>query len=117
MNDLLLKLRKFEHLHIVFWLLKDSCWMMEFKTFGVMMVVPTVLLAVYLVLRTLNDRDVYINAAILCWISANSYWMVVEFFFNNSHKEISAIPFALGLVFVSLYYLLPKRNSLAEKQI
>jgi hypothetical protein len=71
------------------------------------MIVPTFLLALYLMLKTLRHREVFINAAILCWITANSYWMVVEFFFHDEGKPLAAIPFALGFLFVIIYYLRP----------
>jgi hypothetical protein len=98
------KIRRYESMHIVFWLVKDSCWMMEFKSLGTAMIVPTVFLAIYLAVKTIKTRDFYINMAILCWISANSYWMFVEFFFANQYKSLAAIPFALGFVFVALFY-------------
>jgi hypothetical protein len=103
--SLLDKIRKFESMHIVFWLVKDTCWMMEFKALGACMIVPTVFLALYLAVKTFGTRDFYINMSILFWISANSYWMVTEFFFNNHLKELAAIPFGLGFLFVGLFYL------------
>ena len=103
--DLFEKIRRYESMHIVFWLVKDSCWMMEFKSLGAVMIIPTVFLALYLAVKTFKTRDFYINMAILCWISANSYWMIVEFFFENQHKNLAAIPFALGFIFVVLFYI------------
>lgn len=103
--EFLEKIRRFESMHIVFWLIKDTCWMMEFKILGAIMIVPTVFLAVYLTWKTFRTLDFYINMAIFFWISANSYWMLVEFFNNNGHKHFAAIPFALGFVFVGIFYL------------
>jgi hypothetical protein len=98
------KIRKFESMHVVFWLIKDTCWMLEFKWLGAIMMFPTLFLAVYLIYKTLHTKDVYINAAIFFWILANSFWMMMEFFNNNHYKYYSAIPFALGFVFVGLFY-------------
>ncbi|MCE3258607.1 MAG: hypothetical protein K0S12_248 [Bacteroidetes bacterium] len=92
-------------MHIVFWLVKDSCWMMEFKTLGAIMIIPTVFLAVYLVYKTVGTRDFYINMAIFFWISANSFWMLMEFFNDNHLRYYASIPFALGFVFVVLFYV------------
>lgn len=39
-------IRKFENVHILLWLLKDLCWVMDYKTAGVVMIVPTVGIAV-----------------------------------------------------------------------
>jgi hypothetical protein len=99
------KVRRFESMHIVFWLIKDTCWMMEFKTLGSCMIVPTVFLAVYLVFKTYGTRDFFINMAIFFWIAANSFWMLMEFFNENTYKNFAAIPFALGFIFVLLFYL------------
>ncbi len=100
-------------MHILLWLIKDSCWMLELKVLGLIMVVPTVILAFYIVLKTIKTIDVYINAAVFFWISANSFWMMMEFFNNNKFKELAIIPFALGIVFVALFYFKTRsgRNS------
>jgi hypothetical protein len=103
--DLLEKIRRFESMHIVFWLIKDSCWMLELKWLGVIMIFPTVFLAIYLAYKTLKTRDFYINTAIFFWISANSFWMLMEFFNDNRYKHFAIIPFACGLIFVALFYL------------
>ena len=107
------KIRKFESMHIVFWLMKDSCWMLEYKLLGTCMIVPTLFLAFYLAVKTYGTRDFYINMSILFWISANSYWMIMEFFFANYMKELAAIPFTLGFVFVALFYT----NAGSKKEI
>jgi hypothetical protein len=99
------KIRQYENLHIVFWLMKDSCWMLELKIPGAIMIVPTIILAVHIMIKTRGTSEFYINAAILCWIAANSFWMFVEFFNEDHLRGYSAIPFALGFLFVGLYYL------------
>lgn len=107
--DLFDKIRKFENLHIVFWLVKDTCWMLELKWLGALMILPTVALAVYLVIKTLKLREFFINMAIFFWISANSFWMIMEFFNDNQFKYFASIPFGLGFVFVAIFYFLPKK--------
>lgn len=102
--DLLQKIRKYENLHIVFWLIKDSCWMLDLKWPGTIMMVPTLFLAAYLVIKTLGSPEVYVSAAVLFWILANSYWMMMEFFNDNAYKNFAAIPFGLGFVMVGLFY-------------
>ena len=109
------KIRKYESMHIVFWLIKDSCWMLEYKLLGACMIIPTVFLAFYLVIKTYGTRDFYINMSILFWISANSFWMVMEFFYQNHYKEFAAIPFTLGFVFVALFYAnTPKKREVQQ---
>lgn len=111
--DLFDKIRKFENLHIVFWLIKDTCWMLELKILGAIMIFPTVALAVYLVIKTFKLREVFINMSIFFWISANSFWMVMEFFNNNEYKFFASIPFGLGFVFVAIFYIKVYRDKLA----
>lgn len=102
--DTLEKIRRYENLHIVFWLVKDTCWMMEIKWLGALMILPTLAVALSIVIKTLKSTEVYISMAIFCWISANSFWMAMEFFFNNQFKHYSLIPFLLGFIFVGIFY-------------
>lgn len=110
---LLEKIKHYEYLHIVFWLIKDSCWMLELKIPGIVMIIPTIVLAAMIVYHTWRTIDVFINTAILFWISANSYWMLVEFLGHIELKIYAAIPFALGFVFVGIFYY----NRWKEKDI
>lgn len=102
--DLSERLKKQENLHILFWLIKDSCWMLEIKWLGALMVVPALLMAVRICYITRKTEDLLINLAILCWITANSYWMLVEFFAQNAYKNLAGFPFAFGFAFVGLFY-------------
>lgn len=108
MENILERIRKYENIHIVFWLMKDICWMLELKTLGAIMILPAMSLAVYLVKRTWHIREVFVNAAIFFWILANSYWMLIEFFNNNEYKDLAAIPFACGFLCIGIFYL--KKN-------
>ncbi len=96
--------RKWENIHIPLWLLKDSCWMMEWKYLGVAMIAPTVLVAALLAWRTRSDDEFFVNLAILAWISANAFWMCCEFFGFAEYKDYSAIGFVLGAISVSVFY-------------
>ena len=98
------KIKKYESLHIVFWLIKDSCWMLEFKWLGILMVIPTLFIAGIIVYITRKTVDVFLNLAILFWISANCFWMFVEFFTSGGLKMLATFPFALGFIFVGIYY-------------
>ena len=44
--DIPLKFRKFENLHIVFWLFKDMAWCMFWKPLGLIMIFPTFIISV-----------------------------------------------------------------------
>jgi hypothetical protein len=101
------KLRHYENVHIPLWLLKDTCWMMEWKAMGVLMIIPTVWVALLIAYKTYGQREFFINSAICFWISANGYWMCCEFFGYVNLKNYAAIPFALGMVCSALFYLVP----------
>ncbi|MES2566029.1 MAG: hypothetical protein V4565_04150 [Bacteroidota bacterium] len=102
--DLLKKIKNYEYLNIVFWLIKDSCWMLDFKILATIMILPTLGLATMIVYHSWRTIDVYINASIFFWICANSVWMILEFFGYASHTIWASVPFALGFVFVGIYY-------------
>ncbi|TAL57420.1 MAG: hypothetical protein EPN85_14140 [Bacteroidetes bacterium] len=96
--------RFYEHLHIPFWLVKDTCWAMEFTILGVCMVVPTLSLALIISIKTRKNLSEFLpNAAITLWITANSIWMCDEFF-ELGIKKACYIPFGLGLLLI-LYWL------------
>ena len=107
-------IRKFENLHILLWLIKDSCWMLEVRWLGTLMILPTVSVAIWIAWICRSTKDVYINLAVLCWIVANSAWMLMEFFTKEEYKLYTAIPFGLGLVFTLYFYLLIFREKRAS---
>src|SRR6266513_998279 len=70
------RFRKMENMHIVFWLFKDISWCMIWKPLGITMIFPIII-----AWRTRNRKsELAHNLAITFWITANSYWMVSEFF-------------------------------------
>lgn len=100
------RLRVWENLHIVFWLVKDMCWVSDFHVLGVTMIVPTLLVAVYMVYKSWGNRTELIhNTAVLCRIAANSSWMVGEFLYNNTTKPAAQALFVLGMVVLAFHYV------------
>ena len=97
-------LRKWENLHIPLWLVKDTCWMLEWRWLGVLMVIPTVAMAIYILLKSISHVEFYINLAICFWITANSFWMCAEFFNFTEYKMLAGIPFGLGMFAVAIFY-------------
>src|SRR6478672_10113376 len=80
-----LRYRRMENLHILFWLLKDISWCMVWRPLGLAMIFPTMIFAVIITIRTRHFiSEFYHNLAVVCWITANSYWMVSEFFVFDS---------------------------------
>ncbi len=95
-----------ENLHIVFWLIKDSCWMMSWKAVGTFMVFPTIFMAIFICFKTRHRAVTLLpNLAMLCWISANSAWMFSEFFLLEISKT-AIFFFAAGLIIISYYFYL-----------
>lgn len=104
--DMLAKIRNLENTHILLWLIKDSCWVMDFKPLGVFMIIPTVIMAFYLTYLSRHDRkELLHNLAVCCWILANSIWMIGEFYFDDTSRPYAAAFFLLGLAFVAFYYI------------
>ena len=99
------KIIKIENFHILLWLLKDACWVMGFKYFGVFMIIPTLGVAIYLTYKSRFEKvDLFHNLAICSWITGNSVWMFGEFFFNDTWRNPASFFFILGLVIVVSYH-------------
>jgi hypothetical protein len=110
-----LKYRKMENLHIVFWLFKDIGWCLIWKPLGIIMIFPTLLISIVIAYRTRGlVSELCHNLAITFWISANSYWMISEFFHFDAnviigwitYKHLALIPFFLGVFCLLFYYLI-----------
>lgn len=100
------RFRKFENLHILFWLVKDMCWLMEWKIVGLVMIAPTLSVAIWLTLKFRKTwSELSHNLAITLWISANSWWMINEFFLDDRYKSTSLYPFIMGLAILAYFYL------------
>ncbi len=109
-----IRYRKMENLHIVFWLFKDISWCMIWRPLGIAMIVPTLAIAIIIAYRTRQYMsEVCHNFAIVVWITANSYWMISEFFHFDTNilfgeytfKHLALIPFGMGILILGFYYL------------
>jgi prepilin signal peptidase PulO-like enzyme (type II secretory pathway) len=116
--------RRMENMHIVFWLVKDISWCMIWKPLGIAMIFPTLIIAIVISHRTRELKsELAHNLAVTFWISANSYWMVSEFFhFDTIHiwnqfegKHLALIPFFMGVIVLAHYYLFQRAKE--EKRI
>jgi len=106
--------RKMENMHIIFWLLKDLSWCLIWKTLGIIMIFPTLVISIIIAWRTKEFRsELAHNLAISFWITANSLWMISEFFgFDETMiggvfqgKYLALIPFGIGILILLYYYL------------
>jgi hypothetical protein len=115
------RFRKVENLHILFWLIKDACWAMNLKIPALIMIVPTMAVALMITWQTRHMKsELYHNLAIDFWITANCTWMVGEFFHWDENlwngwglRQFALIPFVLGLGILTYYYLVHRRKKSA----
>jgi hypothetical protein len=112
-----IRYRKMENLHIVFWLFKDISWCMTWRYLAIAMIIPTLIIAIIISFRTRQYMsELCHNIAITVWITANSYWMISEFFHFDgiiiygdiTYKYLAIIPFAIGILLLAFYYLVWK---------
>lgn len=101
------EIKRFENFHILLWLLKDMSWLMMWRIFGICMIVPTLGFAILITWKKRGiPGEFFYNLAIIFWISANSFWMVTEFFdVDHELKIFALIPFIIGLVIILGYHI------------
>ncbi len=105
------KIRKFENFHILLWLVKDLCWVTLSKPAGIIMIVPTLALALFITWKNRKNREELMhNIAICMWICANSIWMIGEFYLHDSTRDIAVIFFVTGLLSMLYYYFMELLN-------
>lgn len=118
--------RKMENMHIVFWLLKDISWCMTWKVLGIAMIFPTLIISIIIAWRTRQLKsELAHNLAITFWISANSLWMISEFFgFDTMSigkyfegKHLALIPFIIGVLILGYYYAFQKSADSEEELV
>jgi hypothetical protein len=111
------KIRHFENFHIFLWLIKDSCWLMEWKLGGTIAFFPAIAMAIFIVYHTRKNKlALLVNLSVLCWISANSCWMFFEFYSLLS-KEIAFAFFALGMIFILTYFYFLFVKKLSDEEV
>ena len=120
------RFRRVENLHILFWLIKDVCWAMNFKTLGMLMIVPTMTVALIILFQTRHILSEFIhNLAVVFWIVANCTWMIGEFWGidenligNIGLRQMAIVPFGLGLMVLLYYYIfLAHKKEFQEKML
>jgi hypothetical protein len=109
-----LRIRSTENLHILLWLIKDTCWVQDYRVLGVCMIIPTISVAVFLTARTRKVREEFIhNLAVVFWLCANSVWMIGEFFYEDSTRNYALVFFGMGLITLAVHYM-PKWFSMVK---
>ena len=81
--------------------------MMQWKIAGMMMILPTVTVAIIIAFITFKQKsdEFWINLAICFWIAANSYWMICEFVKHEELKNYAGIAFTAGIICTAYFYL------------
>jgi hypothetical protein len=112
-NTLMKNIRAYENLHVALWLIKDACWVMDFRLAGMLMIIPTIAVAIDLAWKSRNTKtDFFHNVAICYWIAANGIWMTGEFFYHDGLRPYAMVLFVGGIAILASYYALQfqKRN-------
>ena len=101
---------KFDSIHLLLWLVKDTLWVMGFKYATLFMILPTVGYTFYLLSKNYQDKNYFIlYLAILCWLLGNSAWILNDFLFENKYNVICYALFLLGIAII-LFHILKQRN-------
>ena len=97
--------RKIENLHVALWLLKDVSWCSDWKALGLIMIFPTLIVALKICWDTRHlTADLIHNIAVALWICANTVWMIGEFFYGDMTRAYAKIFFYAGMVLLAAYY-------------
>jgi uncharacterized membrane protein (GlpM family) len=100
-----MNIKRLENAHVAFWLLKDFSWCSGMKWLGLLMVFPTLALAIRLAYSSRNNREDWVHSiAIVFWICANITWMIGEFFFEDHTRWLAQVFFMAGLGAIGSYY-------------
>ena len=119
------KFRRVENLHILLWLIKDACWALDLKFPALIMIFPTMLVAMLITYQTRKiTAELLHNLAINFWITANCTWMIGEFFGWDVNligpyglRQFSVLPFGIGLLILGYYYLVYMHKPGMEEQV
>jgi hypothetical protein len=107
-----------ENSHILFWLIKDISWCLGWKVPGIIMIFPTLIISIVIAWRTRSIvSELAHNLAVTFWITANSYWMIAEFYgFDEVEiiagiegRYLALIPFSIGALILAYYYLIGRK--------
>ena len=112
------RFRRIENLHILLWLIKDACWAVNFRVLGMIMIIPTLAVAVIITWQTRGIiSELLHNIVVALWITANCTWMVGEFWGLDENlwgpyglRQATVIPFSIGLLILLYYYVFLARD-------
>jgi F0F1-type ATP synthase assembly protein I len=115
-DESVISYRWIENGHILLWLIKDTSWALEFKVGGLIMIAPTLAVALYILYRSRRQQQELVhNIAVCLWITANSLWMAGEFLHRELRPVASGI-FMVGLLTLVVYYLFLLAKKLTKER-
>ena len=98
-------IRRIENLHVALWLLKDVSWCSSWKLFGLLIIPPTLTMAVYITWKTREVAAELVHNLVVCfWICANITWMLGEFYWDDGTRRFARMFFYFGIVLLVLHY-------------
>lgn len=85
----------------VAWFAMDASWMLESPEISFIMIIPTILSAIWLCYIEKRLSVTFINVAILSWICMNISWMFAEILSNGTYLVMAKVFFVIGVAFVA----------------
>ncbi len=73
---ILKNIRNIHEIHITSWLVKDIFWTLKLTWLATIMVIPTLILAIFILLTEKEYRDG--NLIMFFWLGMNIFWMLHE---------------------------------------
>ena len=73
---ILKNIRNIHEIHITSWLVKDIFWTLKLTWLATIMVIPTLILALFILLTEKEYRDG--NLIMFFWLGMNIFWMLHE---------------------------------------
>lgn len=105
------RIKEIENAHVFLWLLKDMSWCSLWRPLGMIVSIPTVLMAAYIwwITRKQPGDGVH-NFAVLLWLCANVTWMTGEFYYADTTRPIAQVFFKTGMLVLVIHYLVKVKD-------
>ncbi len=80
--------RRYEFIHMFFWLLKDYCWCSQDKIMWLGGAIPTIYISIDLIITTCKNKGLFVDLihyiSQLIWVFSNITWAFSELFYLDS---------------------------------
>lgn len=110
--------REYENFHVFLWLLKDTSWCHLWRSFGMFMLIPALLVQLHLTWKCRRDvHEVFHSVAVAFWILSNGIWMTGEFFYDDQWRGVASWFFGAGVSAMVFYYAFMFRRKQGHPEI